>query len=102
MTSLIPADAQLAAKRGFVRTTSQAYGTALAGGISTTVILGVVTGEVQPVPLLVTVGVVLVSPLIAGAASFFSILSRGIPADYEPEISDAGLPVTTEGERSAG
>lgn len=94
---LIPADAQLAAKRGFVRTTSQAYGTALAGGISTTVILGVVTGEVQLVPLLVTVGVVLASPLIAGAAAFFSILSRGIPGEYEPEITGGGLPITTEG-----
>ena len=80
--TLIPADAQLAAKRGFVRTTAQAYGTALAGGISATVILGVVTGAVEPVPLLVTAGVTLVSPLIAGAASYFSILSRGIPGDY--------------------
>ena len=80
--TLIPADAQLAAKRGFLRTTAQAYGTALAGGISATVILGVVTGAVEPVPLLVTAGVTLVSPLIAGAASYFSILSRGIPSDY--------------------
>lgn len=80
--TLIPADAQLAAKRGFVRTSAQAYGTALAGGISATVILGVVTGAVEPVPLLVTAGVTLASPLIAGAASYFSILSRGIPSDY--------------------
>ncbi|MCD2170352.1 hypothetical protein LPW41_11655 [Microbacterium sp. JC 701] len=81
---LIPADAQLAAKRGFVRTTSQAYGTALAGGVSTAVILGVVTGEAPLVPLLITAGVTLVSPVIAGAASYFSILSRGIPGDYAP------------------
>lgn len=85
-TKLIPADAQIAAKRGFIRTTAQAYGTALAGGISSAVILGMVTGEVQLVPTLIVAGVTLVSPLIAGGASYFNILSRGIPAEYEPEI----------------
>lgn len=83
---LIPANASLAAKRGFIRTTAQAYGTALAGGI-TAVALTDAIGQVQsgnPLPLIVTTAVTVVSPLIAGAASFFSILSRGIPADYEP------------------
>lgn len=84
---LIPADAQVAAKRGFLRTTTQAYGTALAGGISATIILGVVTGDVEPIPLFVTAAVTLVSPLIAGVASYFSILSRGIPSDYAAEAT---------------
>ncbi|RLK47607.1 hypothetical protein [Microbacterium telephonicum] len=82
---LIPADAQLAAKRGFIRTTAQAYGTSLAGGITSTAVLAVVTGEVPLVATAVTWGVALVSPLIAGAASYFSILARGIPGDYAPE-----------------
>jgi hypothetical protein len=85
---LIPANAHLAAKRGFIRTTAQAYGTALAGGITSVGVLAVVTGEVPLVATLVTVGVTLVSPLIAGAASYFSILGRGIPAEYAPEIGE--------------
>lgn len=93
-TKLIPADAQIAAKRGFIRTTAQAYGTALAGGISSAVILGMVTGEVQLVPTLIVAGVTLVSPLIAGGASYFNILSRGIPAEYEPEIEGGEAVVT--------
>lgn len=82
---LIPADAQTAAKRGFIRTTAQAYGATLTTGISATVVLGVVTGEVELVPTLITIGVALVAPVIAGAASYFSILSSGIPAEYKPE-----------------
>lgn len=81
---LIPENASLAARRGFIRTTAQSYGATLTTGISATVVLGVVTGEVALVPTLVTLGVALVSPLIAGAASYFSILSSGIPAEYEP------------------
>lgn len=80
---LIPANAQLAARRGFIRTTAQAYGATLTTGISASVVLGVVTGEVELVPTLITIGVALVAPVIAGAASYFSILSRGIPEDYE-------------------
>lgn len=93
-TKLIPADAQIAAKRGFIRTTAQAYGTALAGGISSAVILGIVTGEMQIVPTLVVAGVTLVSPVIAGGASYFNILSRGIPAEYEPEITGGEVVVS--------
>lgn len=84
---LIPDNALLAAKRGFIRTTAQAYGTALAGGITATVVLGVVTGEIAFIPTLVTGGVTLVSPLIAGAASFFSLLAGGIPGDYAADTN---------------
>lgn len=79
----IPDQLKLAAKRGFIRTTTQAYSTALAGGISATAILAIVTGEVPLVAQLVTIGVALVSPLAAGAASYLSILSKGIPDDYQ-------------------
>ncbi len=82
MTTVIPEELKVAAKRGFIRTTAQAYATALAGGISTTIILGVVTGTVELVPTLITLGVAVVSPLLAGAASYLSIISQGIPEEY--------------------
>ncbi|MEV8023650.1 hypothetical protein [Microbacterium sp. NPDC080220] len=91
-TSIVPDSTKLAAKRGFIRTTAQAYSTSLAGGISTTVIIGLTTGEVQPIPLAITVGVALVTPLLAGAASALSILSRGIPGEYV----EAGLDEAAE------
>lgn len=87
---LIPADAHLAAKRGFLRTTAQAYGTALAGGITTTVVLSLVAGETPLVPTLVAWGVAAASPLLAGAASYFSILAKGIPGDYAPKETENG------------
>lgn len=85
---IIPDTTKLAAKRGFIRTTTQAYATAAAGGITTTAILAVVNGEVQLVPTLITVGVTLVSPLLAGAASALSILSSGIPGEYAEAALD--------------
>ncbi|MGW9021251.1 hypothetical protein ACWGOE_07205 [Leucobacter chromiiresistens] len=85
MTQIIPDATRVAAKRGFVRSTAQAYATAIAGGISTTAILAVVTGEVPLVATIVTWSVAAVSPLAAGAASYLSILSKGIPEDYQPD-----------------
>ena len=82
MSKVIPDELHTAAQRGFIRTTAQAYSTALAGGISATIILGVVTGTVELIPTLITLGVTLVTPLLAGAASYLSIISRGIPAEY--------------------
>lgn len=82
MSSVIPAKTKVAAKRGFIRTTAQAYAGTLTTGISASVVLGVVTGEVQVVPTLVTLGIALVSPLLAGAASYLSITADGIPDDY--------------------
>lgn len=86
----IPAATLLAAKRGFIRTTYQAYAATLTTGISASVVLGVVTGQVQLVPTLITVGVALVSPLLAGAASYLSITASGIPADYTGEEAPRG------------
>lgn len=85
---LIPADAHLAAKRGFIRTTAQAYGTALAGGVTIVLVSDAVQQitEGNAIPLLIAVAVTVVSPVIAGAASYASILARGIPVEYTPEI----------------
>ncbi|MCU1441148.1 MAG: hypothetical protein JWP85_2145 [Rhodoglobus sp.] len=79
----IPPSVLKAAKRGFIRTTAQSYSTALAGGISAAVIITTIQGG-QPdwVALAVTAGVAVVSPLLAGSASFLSILAKGVPADY--------------------
>lgn len=80
---IVPAATKLAAKRGFIRTTAQAYAATLSGGIATSVVLGIVTGTVDLLTVGVTFGVAVVSPLIAGAASYASILSAGIPGDYQ-------------------
>lgn len=80
--NVIPASTKLAAKRGFIRTTAQAAAATLTTGVSASIVLGVVTGQVELVPTVVTLGIALVSPFIAGAASYLSILSNGIPEDY--------------------
>lgn len=79
---IIPAATKVAAKRGFIRTTSQAAAATLTTGVSASVVLRVVSGQVEAVPMIVTLGIAIVSPLIAGAASYLSILSSGIPDDY--------------------
>ncbi len=89
--SIVPARTRTAAKRGFIRTTAQAYAATLTTGLSASVVLGVVTGEVQLIPTLVTVGISLASPLLAGGASYLSILSSGIPDDYQANADERGL-----------
>lgn len=83
MSKVVPDAVRLAAKRGFARTTFQGYAATLGGGITATVIIGLIQGTVDPVVLAVTVGVALVSPLLAGAASYASIASKGIPDEYQ-------------------
>lgn len=86
MTKLVPADAQVAAKRGFIRTTAQAYAATIpSGGLTAGVISATITNP-DPILLISVVGSALLSPLLAGLASYFSILSNGIPADYKIEI----------------
>lgn len=88
---VVPAATKLAAKRGFIRTTSQSISTALAGGLSATVIISTLTAEPNWLALGITAGVTVVSPFLAGAASYFSILSRGIPEDYvQPGVQIQG------------
>lgn len=83
MNDTIPAHVKMAAKRGFIRTTAQAYAATLTTGISAAAVIAVVNGEVELVPTLITLGVAIVSPFLAGAASALSILSSGIPSDYQ-------------------
>ena len=77
--SLIPSATKTAAKRGFIRTAAQSLsGSAALGAIPTLVFTG---------DALLTVGVGLASAIVgagaAGAQSYFSIISKGIPEDYQ-------------------
>jgi len=83
---IVPAATKLAAKRGFVRTLSQGYYSALAGLTLSAVGIGliaVVHGEVDLLPTVVTVAAWLLSPVVGAAASYFDIMSKGIPGDYQ-------------------
>lgn len=83
---IIPADVKLAAKRGFIRTTTQAYATAFSGGISTSVIIGMINGTQEVIPFVVTWVVAIISPVLAGVVSYLSIMSNGVPDAYQPTI----------------
>jgi len=78
----IPSAVIKAAKRGFVRATAQAYSAALAGGISAAVIITAIQGGPNLLALGITAGVAVVSPLLAGAASYLSIIAKGVPDAY--------------------
>lgn len=77
---LIPADTKLAAKRGFLRTTSQA----LATTIPTSAITGAALSSADPATVAWSVGAAVLSSVLAGAVSFLQITSSGIPEDYTP------------------
>ena len=80
--SIVPAATRLAAKRAFVRTTFQAYAATLGAGISATVILGIVTGQVDPIATAVQFGVAVAAPPLAGLVAWLNVTSNGIPRDY--------------------
>lgn len=80
--TIVPEAARLAAKRGFVRTTAQAYAGAIpAGGVSAGALASVID---NPDPLLIgtVVAAWVLSPLLAGLASYLTLISKGIPDEY--------------------
>lgn len=77
-TELIPNSTRFAAKRGFIRTAAQS----LASVIPTTGVVVAVTGDWLVAAGLGTASAVVTAGL-AGAASYFSILSQGIPDAYQ-------------------
>lgn len=79
---VIPPDTKLAAKRGFIRTTAQAYATSFAGGISATTIIALVSQTEPWLPILITWIVAIITPILSGLASYLDILSKGVPSDY--------------------
>lgn len=81
----IPAATKLAAKRGFIRTTAQAYAATLTTGIpSATAIVALVQDPTGWLLAGITVALALASPPLAGVASYLSITAKGIPDDYVP------------------
>lgn len=87
----VPAATWLAARRGFIRTTSQAYAAALpVGGINVGSLMALT--DLEPIWVILTVVAWLASPLIAGAASFLSIVGAGVPEEYAAaEPSSPGM-----------
>lgn len=85
--TVIPANTKLAAKRGFVRTATQS----LASVIPITAIAIPTTGDAL-VGIGLGVAGAVVTALLAGAASALSIISKGIPEDYQaaPESPSEG------------
>src|SRR5690606_469955 len=77
MPNLIPADTHKAAKRGFVRTAAQS----LASIIPTSAVTISLTQDFWVGAGLGAASAV-ATAILAGAASYFSILSKGIPEDY--------------------
>ena len=84
--TIIPPDVHLAAKRGFVRTTAQSFAASIpTGGVAVGTVLGVMQNP-DPWVIGATAIATLVSPLLAGLASYLSIIGAGIPQAYQPTI----------------
>lgn len=80
---VVPPHVKVAAKRGFIRTTAQAYATSLTGLGITAALLYDVVSEFDPLRIGVSVAAFALSPLAAGLASYLDILRKGIPEDYQ-------------------
>ncbi|WP_156759976.1 hypothetical protein [Microbacterium karelineae] len=77
-SKVIPADVRLAAKRGFVRTATQA--------LSSVIPLGAIAIPTTGDALLgvgLAVGGAIVSATLAGTASALAIISKGVPEEYQ-------------------
>lgn len=96
MSALVPAKVRTAAKRGFIRTTTQALATVIPLGTIT----GAALSSADPATIAWSVAAGALSSVGAGAASYLSILSKGIPEDYqgEPEVDQAGRHALTPDE----
>lgn len=74
---LVPVQTRVAAKRGFIRTAAQS----LSSAIPTAAIAVTLSGD-WALGLGLGLAGGAVTAVLAGAASYFSILSKGIPEDY--------------------
>ena len=77
----IPVEVRLAAKRGFIRTTAQAYAATLTAGAVTSVV-GLIADPSNWLTVTVAVVTAIATPPVAGLASYLNILSNGIPQAY--------------------
>jgi hypothetical protein len=98
---IIPEAVRLAAKRAFVRTTANAYAATLSAGLPTAAAIVQLVRDPSGWLLAgVTVGLALVTPVLAGGASYLSFLSKGIPGDYaDGAVSE--LAVLDDADRNA-
>ena len=79
---LVPAPVVIAAKRGFLRTTAQAYAATIpTGGVAVGSIVALIQ-DPDPVIIIATAGAAILSPILAGSASALAILSAGVPVEY--------------------
>lgn len=78
---LVPAAAQLAAKRAFVRTTAQGYATSITGSLVISVV-SLIQNPGEWLIVVIAILTALLTPLAAGAAAYWSWLSKGIPDEY--------------------
>jgi len=85
-TRVIPAEVALAAKRGFIRTTYQAYAATLSSATVTAGTILSVIDNPEPKVLIATALAAVLTPPLAGLVSYFSITSRGIPGDYRAAV----------------
>lgn len=77
MTKIVPDATKVAAKRGFIRTAAQSLAaviptTGIAISLTSEWLLGVGLG----------LGGAVLTALLAGSASYLSIISSGVPEDY--------------------
>jgi hypothetical protein len=78
---VVPPSVVLAAKRGFVRTTAQTYAATIPSGGVSAVVLAQFAADPWAFAL-VALGA-LISPPLAGLASYLSIIGDGVPAEYK-------------------
>lgn len=93
---LVPAAVQLAAKRGFIRTAAQSLATGFAVPGALTLVL---TGD-GLLALGVGVAGLAFNALVNGAQSALSIISNGIPKDYE-DVALVKVAVSPESEANS-
>lgn len=87
----VPAATWLAARRGFIRTTSQAYAAAIpVGGINVAGLAALT--DLDTTALVLTAAAWLGSPLLAGVASFLSIVGSGVPDEYASAVPFSDRP----------
>lgn len=79
---IIPPEVKLAAKRAFVRTTTQAYAAVLATGVTATAVIAVIRGDIDFIETAVTAAVTISAPPLAGLVAYLNVTSKGIPSEY--------------------
>jgi len=78
-SEIIPVNTRTAARRAFIRTTAQALSTSIPTGAVT----GAALSGADPAVIGWAITAAALSSLAAGTAAFLSIISKGVPEDYQ-------------------